>query len=128
MATETKRIGPWSWTKEDIRLLRRLYPRGNTKKIAERLGRPLTTVRQKAYDLGMKTNVYQYWTPEDLDLLVELYPDTSPEELAVRFRRSAGSVKTKARQLGLKKSDNYLKLVKSRPRKRRTKKARTVNV
>jgi len=120
MITETKLIsGPWSWKKEDIRLLKRLYPRGNTKKIAERLNRPLTAVRQKAYDMGMKTNVYQYWKPEDLDLLTELYADTDTEELARRFRRSAGSVKTKARQLGLKKSDSYLKLIKSRPRKRR---------
>ncbi len=120
MATETKRlIGPWSWTKEDIKLLKRLYPHGNTKMIAKRLGRPLTTVRQKAYDIGMKTDVYQYWTPEDLELLAELYPDTPTEELAKRFRRSAGSVKTKARQLGLKKSDKYLKLVKSRPRHRK---------
>ena len=120
MATKTKRFkGPWSWTTEDIRLLRRLYPRGNTKKVAERLDRPLSCVRQKAYDLGMKTKVYQYWTEEDLNLLAELYPDTPPDELARRFSRSAGSVKIKARQLGLKKSDDYLKLVKSRPRKKR---------
>ena len=119
MATKTKRFkGPWSWTTEDIRLLRRLYPRGNTKKVAERLGRPLSCVRQKAYDLGMRTKVYQYWTEEDLNLLAELYPDTPPDELARRFSRSAGSVKIKARQLGLKKSDSYLKLVKSRPRKK----------
>ena len=123
MSTKTRRtFGPWSWTKGDIRLLKRLYPRGNTKKIAKRLGRPLTCVRQKAYDMGMKTSVYHYWTPDDLYLLAKLYPDTTTEELAVRFHRSAGSVKTKARQLGLKKSDCFLKLIKSSPRKRRSRK------
>ena len=87
--------------------------------IAEKLCRPLTAVRQKAYDMGMKTEVYNYWTEEDLDILSELYPDMQTNELARRFGRSAGSVKTKARQLGLKKSYSYLKAIKSRPRKRR---------
>jgi hypothetical protein len=114
--------GPWSWTEDDIKLLKKLYPRGNTKMIAEKLCRPLTAVRQKAYDMGMKTNVYNYWTEEDLELLTELYPKTETGELARRFSRSAGSVKTKARQLGLKKCPSYLKAIKSRPRKRRKKK------
>ena len=89
--------------------------------IAEKLCRPLTAVRQKAYDMGMKTDIYNYWTEDDLKVLSKLYPDTVTDELAERFGRSAGSVKTKARQLGLKKSQSYLKAIKSRPRKRRKK-------
>jgi hypothetical protein len=115
--------GPWSWTEDDIKLLKKLYPRGNTRMIAEKLCRPLTAVRQKAYDMGMKTDIYQYWTEDDLKLLTRLYPNTITDELAERFGRSAGSVKTKARQLGLKKSHSYLKAIKSRPRIRRKKKA-----
>ena len=113
--------GPWSWTEDDIKLLKRLYPRGNTRMIAEKLCRPLTAVRQKAYDMGMKTDIYSYWTEDDLKLLASLYPDTITDELAERFGRSPGSVKTKARQLGLRKSEDYLKAIKSRPRKRRKK-------
>jgi len=78
--------------------------------IAERLCRPLT-------------DVYSYWTEDDLELLARLYPNTVTDELAKRFGRSAGSVKTKARQLGLRKSDSYLKTIKSRPRKKRKKRA-----
>jgi hypothetical protein len=115
--------GPWSWTKDDIKLLKRLYPRGNTKMIAEKLCRPLTAVRQKAYDMGMKTDIYNYWTEDELKLLSKLYADTITDELAERFGRSAGSVKTKARQLGLKKSQSFLKAIKSRPRRRRKKQA-----
>jgi len=110
--------GPWSWTKDDIKLLKQLYPRGNTKMIAEKLCRPLTAVRQKAYDMGIKTDIYHYWTGDELEFLTRLYPDTITDELAKRFGRSAGSVKTKARQLGLKKSQSYLKAIKSRPRNR----------
>ena len=91
--------------------------------IADKLCRPLTAVRQKAYDMGMKTDIYNYWTEDELELLSELYPDTITDELAERFGRSPGSVKTKARQLGLRKSDGYLKAIKSRPRKRRKKSA-----
>ena len=119
MAKKKKLIkGPWSWTKDDIKLLKRLYPHGNIKKIAERLNRPLTAVRQKAYDIGMKTDVYNYWTKEELQLLKKLYANTVTKELADRLDRSAGSVKTKARQLGLRKSKSYIKTIKSRPRKR----------
>jgi hypothetical protein len=91
--------------------------------IAEKLCRPLTAVRQKAYDMGMKTDIYQYWTEDDLKLLTKLYSNTMINELAERFGRSPGSVKTKARQLGLKKSQSFIKAMKSRPRKRRKKKA-----
>ncbi|MBL7186312.1 MAG: hypothetical protein ISS70_08290 [Phycisphaerae bacterium] len=114
--------GPWSWTADDIKLLKRLYPQGNIKMIAERLNRPLTAVRQKAYDMGMKTNVYRYWTEDDLKLLAKLYPDMTTPELASQFNRSEGSVKTKALQLKLRKSQKYLKAIQSRPRKRRKKK------
>ena len=54
----------------------------------------------------------------DLKQLAKLYPNTAMEELVGRFRRSAGSIKTKAREMGLKKSKKYLRLIKSRPRKR----------
>ncbi len=118
--------GPWSWTENDKKLLKQLYPCGNTKMIAEKLRRPLTAVRQKAYDMGMKTDIYNFWTEDELELLTKLYPDTITDELARRFGRSAGSVKTKARQLGLKKSRSYLKAIKSRPRKRRKNKARLI--
>jgi hypothetical protein len=122
MAKEKKLIkGPWSWTKNDIKLLKRLYPKGNIKKIAERLNRPLTAVRQKAYDIGMKSDVYNYWTKEDLQILKKLYPNTITSEIAKRLKRSEGSIKTKARQLGVRKTASYLKAIKSRPRKRRKK-------
>jgi hypothetical protein len=109
--------GPWSWTPDDIKLLKKLYPHGNTRMIAEKLCRPLTAVRQKAYDIGMKTDTYQYWTDDDLKRLGKLYPNTSTKALAEQFNRSEGSIKTKARQLGLKKSKSYLKTIKTGPRK-----------
>lgn len=124
MAKEKKLIkGPWSWTKDDIKLLRKLYPHGNTRMIAERLCRPLTAVRQKAYDIGIKTDVYRYWSEDELKQLAKLYPNTSTQQLAKKLSRSPGSIKTKAREMGLQKSPAYIKTLKSRPRVRRAKKS-----
>ena len=119
-SNEDKKLikGPWSWTPDDIKLLKKLYPHGNTRMIAEKLCRPLTAVRQKAYDIGMKTDTYQYWTDDELKRLAKLYPNTSTRELAKQLNRSEGSIKTKARQLGLRKSKSYLKAIKTGPRKK----------
>ena len=86
-------FGPWSWTTEEIKLLKRIYPLGNTQKVAERLGRPLTAVRQKAYDLGLKTKNYNFWTTEQIRILKELYPTTPVNVLCKQFKRSAGSMR-----------------------------------
>jgi hypothetical protein len=110
MARKKKRLyGPWSWTEEEIKLLKQLYPKGKTKKVAEQLGRPFTAVRQKAYDLGIKTHTYNYWTEEQLKQLRKLYSKTSIRDLAKRFKRSEGSVRIKAAQLGLKKTSKRKK-------------------
>jgi len=123
VTTETELTrGPWSWTKKDITTLKRNYRHGNIKKLAERLNRPLTAVRQKAYDMGMKTNVYHYWKPEELEMLKEIYAETDINDLIGIFHRSANSIKSKARQLGLKKSDDFLKSIQSRPHRLRRKK------
>ncbi|MEJ2647066.1 MAG: hypothetical protein P8016_01500 [Sedimentisphaerales bacterium] len=104
MARKKKRLfGPWSWTEDEIKLLKQLYPKGNTRKVAEQLGRPFTAVRQKAYDLGIKTKTYNYWSDKQIEQLRKLYPKMSVRDLSKRFKRSEGSVRVKAAQLGLKK-------------------------
>ena len=104
MTKKKKRpFGPWSWTEDDIILLKKIYPLGNTQKVAERLGRPLTTVRQKAYDLGLKTRSYNFWTDEQIQLLKKLYSTSSIKVLSKQFKRSPGSIRIKACQLNLKK-------------------------
>lgn len=112
-------FGPWSWTKEDIRLLKRLYPKGKIKKVAERLGRPLTAVRQKAYDLGLKTKKYKYWSDDELRILKKQFAETPTAELAQILERSVGTVKVKAKELGLKKSESYINDIKSQPKRHR---------
>ena len=109
--TKKRLYGPWSWTEDEIKLLKQLYPKGKTKKVAEQLGRPFTAVRQKAYDLGFKTKTYNYWTDQELKLLRKLYPKMSTGDLSKHFKRSEGSIRIKAAQLGLKKKQKTQKLI-----------------
>lgn len=102
---KVRHYGPWSWTEEEIKLLKELYPFGKTGEIAKRLGRPLTTVRQKAYDLGIKTKVYNYWTDKQIIQLKKYFAKSSIAALAKRFKRSKGTIRIKASQLGLTKNN-----------------------
>lgn len=47
----TKRI---TWTEEDLRLLRELYPTTPNGDIADRLGLSSATISNKAHELGLK--------------------------------------------------------------------------
>jgi len=56
--TENKKSSPRLWSKDEVKLLKRLFPRGRAREIAEQTGRPLTAVRQKAYNMGLRrTNI-----------------------------------------------------------------------
>lgn len=52
------------WTEKEIQLLSDLYPNTQTKKIADQLGRTLTTVYQKADRLGLKKSEEYLAGPE----------------------------------------------------------------
>ena len=100
---EKRQFGPWSWTAEEIKLLKKIYPLGNTQQVADKLERPLTAVRQKAYDLGLKTKNYNFWTDEQIKLLKKLYPISPIKDLSKKFKRSPDSIRIKASKLNLKK-------------------------
>ena len=51
---KTKRYVEKLWTAEELELLKKLYPTSTSvQEIAEKIGRPLGAVRQKAYNLGL---------------------------------------------------------------------------
>ena len=61
------------WSAHELALLKKLYPHCKcTRDVAKKLGRPLTTVRQKAYDLGIKMEKKRLWSADELKLLREL--------------------------------------------------------
>jgi len=86
------------WSARELALLKKLYPHcKRTLDVARQLGRPLTTVRQKAYDLGIKTEKYRPWSADELELLRELYQVKGLKELAEQL----GEVSRGGRRTGI---------------------------
>lgn len=97
------------WRAEEVRLLQENFATTDTRQLAEKLGRPLSAVRQKAYTLGLKTdNRPRPWSGEETKLLRKLYPNMSSRDIACRIGRSASSVSQRAVMLGFEKSQEYL--------------------
>ena len=71
---KNKRNGWISWSKDEVKLLKKLFPRGRAREVAERTGRPLTAVKQKAYYMGIKTKERRLWSANEIKLLKKLYP------------------------------------------------------
>jgi len=96
------------WSARELALLKKLYPHcKRTLDVARQLGRPLTTVRQKAYDLGIKTEKYRPWSADELELLRELYQVKGLKELAEQLGRSPGAVEGRAYVMGLLKESRH---------------------
>ena len=100
-----KAAGPWS--KDEIELLKKLYPAGSIKEILDKTGRSLPSVRYRAFRLGIKSKrarqVLADWTADEIKLLKKLYPTTNNNEIATRLGRPVRSVRTKAFFLDLQK-------------------------
>ncbi len=92
-----------AWSEDEVKLLKKLFPRGRAREIAERTGRPLTAVRQKAYSIGIKTRELHLWSANELKLLKKLYPTVDTQSIADKLGRSSKQVRQKASLIGLKK-------------------------
>ena len=53
-AMAKKRLVKGLWSKSDISLLKKLFPNNPTAHVAARLGRPVATVKRKAYRMGLR--------------------------------------------------------------------------
>ena len=61
------------WSEDEVKLLKKLFPRGRAREVVEQTGRPLTAVRQKAYSMGIKTRECRLWSANEVKLLKKLY-------------------------------------------------------
>ena len=91
-----------AWSKDEVKLLKKLFPRGRAREIAERIGRPLTAVGQKAYRLGL-AEILHAWSKKDLNLLKELYPSKTAQQIADQIGRSLPAIQNRIHRLGLRK-------------------------
>ena len=49
-----KKLVTGSWSKDEVRLLKKLYPNRTTKEVADQLGRSLRSVMGKSQTMGLK--------------------------------------------------------------------------
>ena len=77
-----------SWSKDEVRLLKMLYPLGRAREIAEQTGRSLAAIRQKAYSMGIRTRDLHPWTTNEVKLLKKLYKDKDIQSIADKLERS----------------------------------------
>jgi len=99
--TKTKKKTLIAWSKDEVKLLKRLYPDGRAEEIAERTGRALTAVRKKAYYMGIKAREDRFWSANDIRQLKRLYPSETAQSIADELGRAVGAVTGKAYRMGL---------------------------
>jgi hypothetical protein len=90
------------WTQQEHEQLRQPYPTMDRQEIAAQLRRPMSTVKAKIQQLGLKKRVLKPWQPEELQLVQRLYPTLGPSETAAAVGRPRSTVKAMAVRLGLK--------------------------
>jgi hypothetical protein len=90
------------WSEDEVRLLKKLFPKGKAWEVAELTGRPLTSVKQKAYDMGMRTRERRLWSADEIEILKKLYPKENFQRVAEILGRRPDSVSAKACQIGLR--------------------------
>ncbi len=49
-----KKLVEGLWSKDDVKLLKKLFPNRRTQDVADQLGRSLTSVQKKATKMGLK--------------------------------------------------------------------------
>lgn len=99
------------WTDKMDNLLRRHYPKGDLRTLAERLGVTRAAVKSRASKLGIvrKVNMHRPWTQRQLDYLQRHYADTPMAELKRRTGHAEKSIWQRAAAMGLRKSQEFLR-------------------
>ena len=98
---KAKKSRPCPWSEGEVKLLKKLYPSGRAEEIAERTGRSLTAVRQRAYVMGIKAREDRLWSANDIRQLKRLYPSETAQNIADKLGRAVGAVTAKAYRMGL---------------------------
>ena len=92
------------WSEQEVNLLRSQYSDMPLCLLAQKLCRPVTAVRQRAYEMGLKTERFNYWSVNDERFLKKYFAGRSTHSIAKELGRSLQAVKGKAQRMGLKKA------------------------
>jgi biotin operon repressor len=88
-----------SWTKSDLRILKKRYAERGAKYVAKKTGHPFTSVVAKANSLGIHSNSLRRWNQFEVNYLLKNYSVKPVDSIARSLKRTPLSVNNKARQL-----------------------------
>ena len=92
------------WSKADLRLLKRLFPLGKGRQVADKVGRSLSTVKQKAYSMGLATRENRRWEVSEIKIVRTRFLTTDTQKLADRLGRTVLAVISRAGSMGLRRT------------------------
>ena len=94
------------WSRQEIALLKKLYPHNTIRDIAKELGRTPAAVLGRAHKSGIceQRNI---WSKKELNLLKKLYPTRTAEQIAEQIGRPLQATRKKIVLLGLRKRFRY---------------------
>lgn len=82
------------WPKEKVAQLKKLYPTGDNKEVAAKLGITVSALRNASIRFKVKKST-RYWDKPWEDLVIKQWPAMSPEEIAAELLKKFKVVKTK---------------------------------
>ena len=88
-----------AWSKEDLDILKKLYPKKTAQYIAEKMGRSKAAIHSRACISGIKKSIA--WSSQEKKLLKKLWSKKSPSDIAKIIERSVSAIINKAYILGL---------------------------
>ncbi len=94
------------WSKDELELLRKLYPYICAEDLTQRINRPFHAINKMASRLNLTKKVRKRarWLEEDMKILRKIYPTTETWKVANQFDRPISAVRRKAKEMGLKKN------------------------
>ena len=121
MFTITMKARFQRWSDAESQLLQQLYETGvNMTDIAEQLGRSISSIRNKVFDLRLErkrwpTKKYE-WTDEKIAFIKNNYGEITSYDIAEIIGVSPQMVRARARRLGLKLNYSHWAEKKARPK------------
>lgn len=97
------------WTPEEDTHIKERYLLESYPRIAERLGRSTSSVKQRARGLGLRKANSSLWTEKEVNYLELNYENSTTEELVKNLNRTASAIYTKANSLNLGEVGSNLK-------------------
>lgn len=94
------------WKDFEIEFLKKHYNKDmNPKEIAFELNRSISSIKSKAFAIGLADNVQ--WTKEQINYLIDNYCYKTNEEIGQKIGKSSQAVSYKAYELSLSVDDNW---------------------